>query len=338
MNERPWWTPAAPYAAAIGALAYGTLRTYWALGHRPYLPPVGPDLGVFSGWGVVALCAAALVLAPPTAAFPRARCGGALRVAAGTVAAALVVASHLIVLDVVALLFPGIGIPSSTGALASRGACLLLGVALGLTALAARRAARGACPYCGRTGGPGRHEDVPRWAYAAAYTAVAGCLVRFGAQYAIGFTTAPVGHGSLGSAIAAVAFTVAMLLAGTLLPLALVHRWGRTFPGWTPFLAGRRVPRPLLAVPGCFVAGGLLAYFGVGLVQLAAAAVSGHRILSAGLPPAFWWTAVGAYLVWGAGLAVATAAYLARTRPRCAHCGHGGPVDTASRTVRAALL
>lgn len=354
-TQRPWWAMAAPYAAAGGGLAYGALRTYWAMGHRPDFPPAGDDLGVMSGWGAVGLCAAAVVLAPlvtavPRAWFPRTRhpahpprrtrvAWQLCWIAAVTVAGALALSSFMIVLDIVALLFPGIGIPSSPAALAGRAACLALGVALGLTALAARRTARDACPYCGRRhDAPHPDGAAPRWAMMAAYAAVAGCLVRLVSQVAIGFGTAPIGHGSLGAAIAALAFTVCMLLAGTLLPLALVHRWGRVFPRWTLPLAGRRVPRPLLAIPACFVAGGLLAYFGVGLGQMVVAAVTGAPLFAPGVPAAFVWTAVPAYLVWGAGLAVATASYLARTRPGCARCGRGAPVDTASRTLRAALL
>jgi hypothetical protein len=38
-------------------------------------------------------------------------------------------------------------------------------------------------------------------------------------------------------------FEVGFMLAGTVLPLSLVHRWGRTFLGRLPLLAGRGVPR-----------------------------------------------------------------------------------------------
>jgi len=335
-TRKPWWATAAPYAATGGGLAYGALRTHWALGHSPYFPPTGPDLGAMSGWGAVVLCAAAVVLAPLVTAAPRLR---AARVAAALVAAGLAVSSCMIVLDVVALLFPGIGIPTGPGAFASRAACLAVGVALGLTALAARRTARGTCPYCGRrTDAVAHGGTVPRWATVAAYAATTGCLVRLAAQQAIGFGATPIGHGSPGAAVAAIAFTVAMLLAGTLLPLALVHRWGRVFPRWTLFLAGRRVPRLLPAVPACFVSAGLLAYFGTGLGQMIVATVTGAPLFAADVPDAFVWTAVLAYLVWGAGLAVATVSYLARTRPGCARCGRGTPVDIAFGTVRAALL
>lgn len=409
---RPWWAVIAPYAATGGAVAYGALRTYWALGHRPYFPPMGYDLVVTSGWGAVGLCAAAAVLAPLVAAVPRGRYAPAARAAAVAVATGLVISSAFIVPDLVALLFPGIGVPSPA-APASRAACLALGIAVALTALASRRTSRKSCPYCGRppesahahdastdaarthgasvheagvdgasaldpraqdasrsarlhapgaarahaprTDGPRSYVDrphatrqanlepghaarvAPGWAVIAAYVAVAGCLVRFGAQAAIGFgaDSVPIGEDSR---VAWVAFAGCMLLAGTLLPLALVYRWGRVFPRWTLFLAGRRVPRTLLAVPACFVSGGLLVYFGTGLGQLVIAAMTGQALTSPEIPGGFLWTAVLAYVMWGAGLAVATVAYLRRTRPACAHCGHGGAVDTASATVRAALL
>ncbi|GAA3381902.1 hypothetical protein GCM10020369_01670 [Cryptosporangium minutisporangium] len=56
---------------------------------------------------------------------------------------------------------------------------------------------------------------------------------------------------------------VLMSLAGTLLPLALAHRWGRLWPAWFLPLRGRAVPRWLVLGTGLFVGGSLTAYFGV---------------------------------------------------------------------------
>ena len=52
-------------------------------------------------------------------------------------------------------------------------------------------------------------------------------------------------------------------LAGTLLPLALAHRWGRIWPAWTGPLRGRAVPRWLVLGPGLFIGASLTAYFGI---------------------------------------------------------------------------
>ena len=70
------------------------------------------------------------------------------------------------------------------------------------------------------------------------------------------------------------------LLAGTVLPLALVYRWGGCFPGWVPLLAGRGVPRWLVLGPALGLGAGMTAYFGVTMVWLAVR--DGDRHLGAG--------------------------------------------------------
>jgi len=47
---------------ATWALTYGALRTYWALGHGPRFPTAPADIPVLEGWGIVALCAATLLI------------------------------------------------------------------------------------------------------------------------------------------------------------------------------------------------------------------------------------------------------------------------------------
>ncbi|MCO1597057.1 hypothetical protein M8C17_18030 [Micromonospora sp. RHAY321] len=110
-----------------------------------------------------------------------------------------------------------------------------------------------------------------------------------------------------------------MLLAGTLLPLALVHRWGRIWPGWVLPLAGRRVPRWLVAGPGFFVGAGLTTYFGIGGMT---AWATGNNVSGA-----TWFLAVvlPAYTLWGLGLLVAATSYLSLTRPECARASAPPP-------------
>ncbi|HEY3686451.1 MAG TPA: hypothetical protein VGL93_25680 [Streptosporangiaceae bacterium] len=325
-DEGPRWARIAPYAAGGGALLYGALRTYWALGHRPFLPPMGTDLGVMSGWGIVALCAGAAVIAPLTVRVTAGRTAAAVRALAWAVGAGIVASAVLLVLDVVALVFPGIGIPHNAAALSSRAGCAAVGAALLASALAARRRARAACPYCGRTDRSAAHaghaDEVPRWARIAGYAAVAGCLTRLAAQASVGFgpSGSPLGREST---TAGTAFIVCLVLAGTLLPLALVHHWGRVFPRWVPGLAGRGVPRAVPLVPAWLVAGGLLLYFGISLVELVIQTAAGSPVAGDGLSAGFFWAAVGGYVTWGTGLALAAYAYGARTRRACARCGRG---------------
>lgn len=305
----------APQAALVWALAYGSLRVYWAAAGAPSFPPLGTDLIAFTGWGAVGLCAAAAGVA---LALGRASWRWPLLVAAWGVSVGLVVACPLLLLDVVGRLFPGLGLPFHPLAFVSRATCLAGGVLVGAATVAYRRRWRSACLFCGRAdSGVRPATQPPRWAWWVAYAAIAGWLVRLLAQVAVGFGSSPMQAG--GSLLA---FEVGFVLAGTLLPLALVHSWGRVLPGWAPLLAGRRVPRWLLLGPAFGIAGGLTFYFGVGIVQLAFETLNGTWDRSAGsLPLAFFWVAMPAYLVWGLALGAAAFAYRRITRPSCRVCG-----------------
>jgi hypothetical protein len=214
----PGWRRWASQAAIAWALGYGSLRIYWALGAAPSPPPIGSDLVVFTGWWPVALCAAgaAVVLG-----LRRARWRRPLAVTAWAVTAALAAASALLLLDAVGVILPGAGLAVHPVAALSRAACLAGGVLVGATALCYQRHWRGACLACGRTGEAVRPARPPRWSWLAARAAVAGCLVRLLAQVAVGL------GGLLRAGGSVLLFEAGFLLAGTVLPLALVHRWGR---------------------------------------------------------------------------------------------------------------
>lgn len=312
-------------AAALALLlAYGALRAYWAAGHRPgRLSPTGTDLLVFTGWGSAALCgAAALVLA--ALALPRTagRARTPLLAAAWTAAVCLVASAALLLLDVVGAILPGLGIGLYPLGALSRAACAAAGILTALAARAHARRTRAGCGACGRAASaPGPLERTPAWAYGAAYLAAAGCLARIIAQAAVGFGESPLTGGA-----SAVLFETGFVLGGTLLPLALVHPFGRTWPRWVPGLAGRPVPRRLVLWPGTAISGGLTVYFGVGLLQMIWERLHGRNPFPPGggldLPETFFWIAVPAYLAWGAGMAAAARAYARRTRRPCPTCGH----------------
>ncbi|WP_460525660.1 hypothetical protein [Flindersiella endophytica] len=310
-----------PYAVLVWALAYGSLRLWWALGGQPDIPPMGYDLLGITGWPVVVLCALAAGLAPALARQPRSKpLGWTLTGLAGVVSAGLVAGAGLILLDVVGTLFGGLGMFHSLTGAASRAGCLAGGLLLARLAVTYQRTLRGGCLTCGRTDASPTPARTPRWAYAAAYAAVLAYLTRIGAQYAVGFgeQAAPIrGEGDLAATISEWAFLIGTALAGILLPLALVHRFGRIWPRWTLFLSGRKVPRWLVLGPAFALSAGLVAYFGTGMIQMI---IDPFESTDA-LPGWFFWVAVPAYVAWGAGLGIAAFAYRAMTRPACGGCG-----------------
>jgi hypothetical protein len=279
-DARVGWTA----RAALGwAIAYGCVRVWFATGHAPDWELPGADLLV-PYWVAVAGCvvSAAAVLAVGERPRDRILIGALWAIAAGWVAAAA-----FVLLDVVGGVLPGLGIPFDLNGMLSRLAALAGAVLLGRTALIHQR-------QLGRS-----QQALPTWvAVVGAWTAVAGCLIRLGAQAVVGFDSTP-----YGASLSLIVFEGGFLLAGILLPLLLVYRIGRVFPRW------------MLLLPGAGLGGGLTAYFGVGLLQMIAAAIQGKPVYGdIGLPDAFFWVAVPAYLIWGAGLAVATYGYYLRTR------------------------
>jgi hypothetical protein len=105
----PRWMAWAPPAALVWALAYGSVRVWWAVAGAPSLGPLGTDLIAFTGWWAVGLCAAAAVVALGLWVAPW---RWPLLVAGWGVSAALVAACPLL-LDVVGRLLPGLGLPST---------------------------------------------------------------------------------------------------------------------------------------------------------------------------------------------------------------------------------
>lgn len=310
----PRWIVWAPLAAILWALAYAVVRLWWALIGPPPFGPQHTDLIVLTGWGAVALTAAAVGVA---LALKTVRWWPPLLVAAGAMSTLLLAASGILLLDVVGGLLPGIGVPFQPVAFASRVGCALVGGLVAASAVAYRRRWRSDCLFCGRTGVRVRPTRTPWWGWLAAYAAVAGCLIRLGAQIAAGFESF-----LLDASLSLLVFEAGFVLAGTLLPLALVHSWGRVFPRWLPRLAGRRVPRWLVLGPGFGIGGAMTAYFGFTLVMLAVQTLTGTAgRLTGSFPVAFFWVAVPAYFTWGLGLLAAALAYYRVTRPVCRACG-----------------
>jgi hypothetical protein len=211
----------------------------------------------------------------------------------------------MLLLDMAGGLLPGLGVQFHLVPFLSQAACLGEGILVGAAAVAYRRRWRSDCLFCGRMGVQVRPTQPPWWAWFAAYAAVAGCLIRLGAQVAVGFESS-----LLQLSASLLVFEGGFVLAGTVLPLALVHKWGRVVPRWMPLIGGRPVPRWLALGPAFVIACGLTAYFGFTFITLAAARLGGTwaRMAGPSLPLAFFWVAVPAYFVWGVGLGTAAIA------------------------------
>ncbi|GAA2894163.1 hypothetical protein Acy02nite_55460 [Actinoplanes cyaneus] len=102
----------------------------------------------------------------------------------------------------------------------------------------------------------------------------------------------------------------ALALLPAVLAFALIRPWGLVLPRWVPGLAGRRVPRLLLIVPGYGLVVALSAYTVFALVL---------TFVQWGAPEAIFspWTGVYGiphFIVWVVALAVATHSYSRRTR------------------------
>ncbi|WP_460649078.1 hypothetical protein [Kribbella endophytica] len=291
----PRWMRWAPLVSAGHAAAYGLVRLWFATGHAPDWELPGSDL-LISYWLSLAFCvlSAALLVLPVS----RVTIGLTWAAAAGWVAVC-----GFALLDVVAAVLPGLGIPFDPLGLLSRLGGLTGAALLAATALARQRQLDPSCLRCSGSRRP--VTSTPRWAIAGAAVAAAGCLIRLAAQAVVGFGSTPYDAGS-----AVILFETGFLLAGLLLPLLLVTRASRIFPRW------------MLLLPGGGLGAGITAYFGVGLLQMFAAVLQHEPIFGdIDLPEAFFWVAVPAYVLWGAGLLAATYGYYLRTRRPCRGCG-----------------
>jgi hypothetical protein len=294
----PRWMEWAPRLAVGWAAAYGGVRLWFATGHAPDWKLPGRDLLV-PDWVSVVGCVLSVAGVVALARWPRSRVliGLLWAMATGWVAV-----SGFALLDVVGGVLPGLGIPFDLFGMFSRFGALAGAALLAGTALARQRRLD---PSCLRCTGLARVDSTPAWATVAALLAVAGCLARLGAQAVVGFDAVPYAAG-----LSMLLFEGGFVLAGTALPLLLIHRAGNAFPRW------------MLLLPGAGLGAGITAYFGVGLIQMIVAAVQGEAVYGdMGLPDSFFWVAVPSYFVWGLGLAVAADGYYLRTRKHCKGCG-----------------
>lgn len=208
--------------------------------------------------------------------------------------------------------------------------------------LSALRAARRACPDCRRA-----HDWTPHTEHATRVRALrvgriavlVACLTSlmypalrfpwlFGVTPGMGADFAEELRAEPGTLVIGIGLGTAAVV-GTVLMLGLVQRWGVRFPFWMVGLAGRRVPVALAVVPATAVAVALVAMGRSIIVQF----ILGQEGMTNA--EALHTAVFMSMTLWGAGLAVAVAAYAVRRRAECATCERGLP-ETELRDLRAA--
>jgi hypothetical protein len=344
----PRWPGAVGYAAAAWAALYGVAALVWALtgdgfpfgrndpnGDLSLLRnlPAGVGAPVFAGL-LLATAVAMLAMTGPRAL----RLGGPRRRLLLGFGWAVAAALLVVVPDARLLALAGyapmllLGAPFGwppvdyatvfTWPLINQLLSLAGGFLVARTVLAWQRGTSGACVACGRADAGGRllaPASAARWgrwaAYVAAAIPVTYALTRFAWLLGIPLGVSEEFLGWLweSGAVWAGAGLGAFAVAGAVLTLGLVQRWGEVVPRWIVGLAGRRVPVMLAVVPASLVSV-LVTSASLGLLS------SGDLLGEAGtgglaVAPMLLWP------LWGAALATATLAYYLRRRGRCEVCG-----------------
>jgi hypothetical protein len=356
------WQRWAPYAAVVWSLIYAALGLFWAVsGHGfPYTPETAFDtlgplvgrLGPGVAWiVVVAAGIPAVAIGVAMLWGRRSRPFRPFLITAGALLTAVIL---LLMTGLDLLILLGyipftvrellMGDASSQRYLAlltqwttlHQLLCLIGGFLwLAATASYARRSGD-ACLYCGRRDGPegwNSPESAARWGRIAVYVAMVPPVFYAFTRYAwalgfpLGMSEAYLRRGQESGTWTSGLFLATFGVAGAVLMLGLVQRWGEVFPRWMLGLAGRRVPIALAVVPAAFVSvllvvGGLGIWFGLPQMVANLAASGGEDV---GIIDGIIFH-VGPTLlfpVWGVALAVATLGYYYRRRGACSVCGRG---------------
>jgi hypothetical protein len=348
---RAWrrWPEWVGYAAAAWSLIYGALGLYWTMGGVgfPFGTENDPKAAAESILGVAQAAAAAPVVAAlsfigAVAALAMARGSrgrGILRVGLLVFAWSACVALLLVIPDRRVLIAAAyapiflVGAPFGwppvnyfEGALPwpviNQVLCMAGGFFWAGAAVAYGRRTRDACANCGRIeSGTGwtTPDSAARWGRWATYVAVLVPLPYAAIRWAwalgipLGISEEFLREGQeIGLWWAGAALST-VDLAGAILTLGLIQRWGEVFPRWMLGLSGRRVPPAMAIVPASLVS-----------VMVTSAGLQVVRgFLSDGFPADGWATTAPGLLwpVWGVALGAATLGYYYRRRGRCDHCG-----------------
>jgi hypothetical protein len=336
------WPEWAPYVAGAWSLAYGGLGLYWAMGGAGFPfgenDPQARHFSVLAGARpeVVAPVIAALGLAGALVALVMARAGGRGPLRAGLLAFAWTAAAVLLVVvpdarALVAVAYapvvllgapfgwpPGDYRDAIPWPVLNQFLCVAGGVAWAAAAVAYQRRTR-AAPAGARSGG-GAHWTTPaaaaRWGRWATAVAAAVPLVYAATRGAwalgipLGINEEFLRQGQTEGTWGAGASLAAVAVAGSLLTLGLVQRWGEVVPRWVPLVGGKPVPPALAVVPATLVAvlvtNAGLTFWRKTLLGTTVFSLTGGD-WAALLPELLW-------PLWGAALGAAALAYSLRRR------------------------
>ncbi|ONI68419.1 hypothetical protein BWI15_36105 [Kribbella sp. ALI-6-A] len=198
----------------------------------------------------------------------------------------------------------------------------LLGAGWAVLGVRALRNVRGRCARCGRPGARWTQPELARrWGFWATVVA-ALCPMPYALLRMTWLLPSPIGLGVQASDLEAqpgirlfgLGLGLIALTSG-IVTLGLIRPWGEIWPRWVPFLAGQPVALKAALIPAATAATLLL----VGSVSL---------VPMLWVPEESLLTNVGHLLLfpfplWGASLALATAAYYYRRRDRCTGCAQG---------------
>ena len=344
------WPAGAAWAAAVWSLAYGGLGLYWAAGGAGFPFGAGNDpqaqaFSIFAGVRaeLAAPVIAALGLVGALVALVMARAGGggrgALRPALLAFAWAAAAVLLVVVPDARALVAvayapvvllgapfdwpPGDYRAAIPWPVLNQFLCVAGGAAWAAAAVAYQRRTRLA-PGEGDRPGDEVHWTTPaaaaRWGRWATAVAAAVPLVYAATRGAwalgipLGLSEEFLRRGQAEGTWGAGASLAAVAVAGSLLTLGLVQRWGEVFPRWVPFLAGKPVPPALAIVPATLIAvlvtNAGLTFWRKTLLGTTVFSLTGGD-WAALLPELLW-------PLWGAALGAAALAYHLRRRRRAA--------------------
>lgn len=198
------------------------------------------------------------------------------------------------------------------------------------TAVVYQRRSHHACEHCGRIAGDSdqwmSRASALRWGTWAVAVAVIVPVIYAATRWAwalgipLGISQRFLRAGQATGLWWAGAGLATVAVAGAILTLGLVQRWGEIFPRWMLGIAGKRVPLSLAIVPASIVSI-IVTSSGIEDLRISLMATNSFpaqfEVTWSTLGPTVLWP------IWGIALAAATYAYYLRRRGQCRYCGQG---------------